>query len=73
MSVIAERLSDLLQLGEERRPDVNNVVFMAFLCMVGEAMVGDSVRRRFRPDSPVASREAFRNWLIPALGKLLRT
>ena len=72
MSGIADKLAMVIGIGEARRQDVNNVVFMAFMCMVGEAIAGASVRSRFRPESPVSSPDEFRDWMISGLGKLLR-
>jgi AcrR family transcriptional regulator len=52
-------------------PNFSNVVLLAVLAMLGEAMVGDAVRARLGPEDSVPDRAQFRSWLMEVLGREL--
>ena len=72
MSAIADLLGKSLGADEAQRDLVNRVVFMGFMCMVGEGIAGESVRSRFRPDAPIPPPTEFRDWMIGTLSGLLQ-
>lgn len=60
----------------EARILTENVVLLAVLAMMGDALVGDAVRARLAPaegtqDRPTPDAGAFRRWLLQVLGKSL--
>ena len=72
MAQIAERVREALGIDPDQQDAVNTIVFMGFMCMVGEAVAGDAARARFGSDAALPKRDEFRAWLVMSLGRLLR-
>ena len=64
LAVIIERISALIQNGDERQDEIRNILLLTMLAMVGESMIGKNLRNRLGIKGKEAKPEHFRQWLL---------
>ena len=64
LAVIIEKVSSLIQNGDERQDEVRNILLLTMLAMVGESMIGKNLRKRLGIKGKDAKPEHFRQWLL---------